>query len=60
MPRQRELAFIKTLSTFQVSMAVLKELRMALPRRKKKPLLPPGIRMWGSSSQLAANAKPTS
>jgi hypothetical protein len=44
MLRQGELAFIKALSTFQVYPAVLKELRMALSRRKKKPLLPAGIR----------------
>jgi hypothetical protein len=44
MLRQEELAFIKALSTFQVSPAVLKELRMALSRRKKKPLVPAGIR----------------
>jgi hypothetical protein len=37
MLRQEELAFIKALSTFQVSPAVLKELRMVLSRKKKRP-----------------------
>jgi hypothetical protein len=44
MLRQEELAFIKALSTFQLSPAVLKELRMALSRRKKKPLVSAGSR----------------
>lgn len=38
MLRQEELTFINALSNFQVSPADLKELRMALFRRKKKPL----------------------
>jgi hypothetical protein len=37
------LALIKALSTIQVSLAVLKELRIALSRRKKKSLVPAGI-----------------
>jgi hypothetical protein len=67
MLRQEELAFIKALSTFQVSPAVLKELRMALSRRKEKPLVPAGIRSTmpaggtrvpqRSSSQLAGKRK---
>jgi hypothetical protein len=44
MLRQEVLAFIKVLSTFKVFPAVLKELRMALSRRKNKPLEPVGIR----------------
>jgi hypothetical protein len=62
-----ELAFIKALSTFQHSPAVLKELRMALPRRKKKPLVPARSRSTmpaggarvpqHSSSQLAGKRK---
>jgi hypothetical protein len=35
MLRQEELAFIKVLPNFQVSAAVLKELRMALSRKKR-------------------------
>jgi hypothetical protein len=66
MLRQYELAFIKALSTFQVSPAVLKELRMALSRRKK-PQVRAGIRSTMpeggttipqlSSSQLAGKRK---
>jgi len=44
MLRQDELAFIKALSTFQVSPTVLKELTMALSRRKKRLLVPAGSR----------------
>ena len=44
MLRQEELAFIKAISTLQLSPAILKELSMALSRRKKKPVLPAGIR----------------
>jgi hypothetical protein len=44
MLRQEELAFVKALSTFQVSPAILKELRMALSRRKKRPAVPAGSR----------------
>ena len=40
MLRQEELAFIKALSTFKFSPAALKELRMALSRRKKRPMVP--------------------
>jgi len=42
MLRQEELAFIKAISTLQHSPAILKELRMALSRRKK-PVVPEGI-----------------
>jgi len=67
MPRQEELAFIKALSTFQVSPAILKELRIALSCRKKKPLVPAGSRSTMSAggarvpqrswSQLAGKRK---
>jgi hypothetical protein len=67
MLRQEQLAFIKALSTFQLSPAVLKELRMALYRRKKKPLVPAASRSTmpaggtkvpqRSSSQLAGKRK---
>jgi hypothetical protein len=43
MLRQEELAFIKAISTFQVPPAVLKELRMALSR-KKRPAVQAGSR----------------
>ena len=36
MLRQEELAFVKAISTMQLSPAILKELRMTLSRRKKK------------------------
>jgi hypothetical protein len=67
MLRQEELAFIKALSTFQVSLAVLKELSMARSRTKKKPLVPAGNRSTmpaggarvpqRTSSQLAGKCK---
>jgi hypothetical protein len=45
MLRQEELAFfIKAISTLQLSPAVLRELRTALSRRKKKPVVPAGSR----------------
>ena len=44
MLRQDDLAFVKALSTFLVFSAVLKELRMALSHRKKRPLVPAGRR----------------
>ena len=40
---QEELAFDKAISTMQLSPAILKELRMALSRRKKKAVVPAGI-----------------
>ena len=42
MLRQDELAFMKATSTLQVSPALLKELRLAMARRKKKPAAPAG------------------
>ena len=70
MLRQDELAFVKALSTFQISPAVLKELRMALSCRKKRPLVHAGSRSTmpaggvrvpqRSWSQLAGKRKPTS
>jgi len=41
MLRQDELAF-KAVSTFQMSPALLKELRLGMARRKKKPAVPAG------------------
>jgi hypothetical protein len=43
MLRQEELAFIKAITTPQVSLALIRELRMALSRRKK-PLVLAGSR----------------
>ena len=50
MLRQEELAFVKAISTMQLSPAILKELRMAMSRRKKKPVVPAGIRSTTSAS----------
>jgi len=50
MLRQKELAFVKAISTMQLSTAILKELRMAMTRRKKKPVVPAGIRRTTSAS----------
>jgi isopentenyl diphosphate isomerase/L-lactate dehydrogenase-like FMN-dependent dehydrogenase len=70
MLRQEELAFVKAFSTPQLSPSILKELRMALSRRKKKPVVTAGIRSTTSASGARAptvyrdcsqaNAKPTS
>jgi len=64
MLRQDVLAFIKAISTFQISPTLLKALRLAMAQRKKKPAVPAGRRSttFGSgtraSQQLAG--KPTS
>jgi len=50
MLRQKKVAFVKALSTMQLSPAILKELRMDLSRRKKKPVVPAGIRSTTSAS----------
>jgi len=50
MLRQEELAFVKAISTMQLSPAILKKLRMALSRRKKKPVVSAGIRSTTSAS----------
>ena len=42
MLRQDELAFMKAICTLQVSPALLKELRLAMARRKKKQAVPSG------------------
>jgi hypothetical protein len=67
MLRQEEVAFIKAISTLQLSLALLGELRMALTRRKKKPAVAAGSRSTASlvgarasqrsSSQLAGKRK---
>jgi len=55
MPRQDELAFMKAISTLQVSPALLKELRLAMVRRKKKPAVPAGRRSTTSGSGTRAS-----
>ena len=55
MRRQDELAFIKALSTFQMSPALLKELRLAMARRKRKPAVPAGRRSTTSASGTNAS-----
>ena len=70
MLRQEDLDFIKATSTLQPSPAILKELRVAHSRRKKKSVVPAGSRSTapggGAGSpdddqdSLRASAKPTS
>jgi len=61
--RQEELAFIKAISILQLSPALLKELSLAMSRRKKKPAVPAGSRSTTpgrgatSSQQLAGKRK---
>jgi len=50
MRRQDELAFIKAISTLQLSPAFLKGLRLAMARRKK-PAVPAGGRSTTSGSE---------
>jgi hypothetical protein len=57
--RQEELAFVKALSTFQVSPAVLKELRMALSRKKKRPAVPAGSRSTAPRGCAGAPQRPS-
>jgi hypothetical protein len=59
MLRQEELAFIKAISTFQLSPAVPKELRTALSRRKKKPVVPAGSRSTAPGGGAGAPQRPT-
>jgi len=56
---------MKAISTLQVSPTPLKELRLAMVRRKKKSAVPAGKRSTTSGNgtrayqQLAGNSKPT-
>ena len=50
MLRQDELAFIKAIYTFKISLALLKELRLPMARRKKKPAMRAGRRSTTSGS----------
>jgi hypothetical protein len=52
--RQKELAFIKTISTLQVSPSILMEVRIDISRRKKKPAVPAKNR--STASGLGAGA----
>ena len=54
MLRQVELAFFKAISTLQLSPAILKELRMALCRRKKKSAVPAGSRSTATGGGAGA------
>ena len=54
MLQQEELAFIKALSNLELSPAVLKELKLALSRRKKKPLVPAESRSTTSGGEARA------
>jgi len=55
MLRQDELAFIKAISTLQVSPALPKELRLAMARRKKKATVPAGRSSTTSESGTRAS-----
>jgi len=57
MLRQEELAFVKAISAMQLSPAILKELRMALSRRKKMSIVPVGIRSNTSTSGATATQR---
>jgi hypothetical protein len=46
MLRKDELAFMKAISTLEVSLALLKELRLAMAQKKKKPVVPLGSHIW--------------
>jgi hypothetical protein len=54
MLRQDELAFLKAISSFQMSPAMLKWLRLAMARRKKRPAVPAGKRSTPSGSGTSA------
>ena len=60
MLRQEELAFIKAISTLQLSLVIVKELRMTLSRRKKRPVVPAGSRSTTSGSGARAPQRPPS
>ena len=59
MLRQDELAFLKALSTFQVSPAMVKELRLELAKQKtkKRPAVPTGRRCPPSGVGTSASGK---
>ena len=57
MLRQEELAFFKAISTLQLYPAILKELRMALSRRKKKQGVPAGSRSTAPGGGAGAHQR---
>ena len=59
MLRQEELAFFKAVSTLQLSLAILKELRMAISRRKKKAAMPAGSRSNAPGGGAGAPQRPS-
>jgi hypothetical protein len=59
MLRHEELAFIKAISTLLVSPAILKEVRMVLSRRKKKPAVPTGSRSTAPGRGPGAPLQPS-
>jgi hypothetical protein len=58
MLREEELAFIKAISNLQLSPALLREIRMALSRRKKKPVVLAGSRSTASGGR-GGRSRPT-
>jgi len=57
--RQEELAFIKSISTLRLFPALPKKLRMALSRRKKKSVVPPGSRGTTPGGGSIASQRPS-
>ena len=55
MLRQDDIAFMEGISNLQVSPALLKELRLAMARRKKKPAVPAGKRSTTSGNGTRAS-----
>ena len=55
MLRQDELAFLKAISTFQMSPALLKELRLIMARKKKRPAVLAGRRSTPTGSGTSAS-----
>jgi hypothetical protein len=59
MLRQEELAFIKAIFTLQLSPSLLRELKKALSRRQKKPVVPAGSRRTTSGGGARAPQRPS-
>jgi hypothetical protein len=53
MLRQEDLAFLKAMSTLQLSPVILRELKLAMSRRKKKPAL-----LFGSRGTTLVGPEP--
>jgi hypothetical protein len=58
-PVKLHLTFIKAISTLQLSPVILRELRTALSRRKKKPVVPTGSRSTAPDGGAGAPQRPT-